>query len=117
MNRCLKNPAVKFEKIVQKLLSEYVAVLPDDLKHTLTPYHSKHPHLYGLPKMHKPYIPLRPTGSSTGSTRSALAGLLCKIMTPGVGKSEPFVKKKKFRTFHTIVIVRKSSKFIYPSQP
>jgi hypothetical protein len=33
-------------------------VFPSALKHKLTPYHSKPPHLYGLLKMHKPDIPL-----------------------------------------------------------
>lgn len=46
---------------MQKLLSKYKAVLLVGLKAKTYPYHSKPPHLYGLPKIHKPDVPLRPT--------------------------------------------------------
>jgi hypothetical protein len=49
-------------------------------------------HLYGLPKVHKPDIPLRPIVSSIGSPCYALVGFLCKILCPLAGKSESFVK-------------------------
>jgi hypothetical protein len=62
------------------------------LIHKLTPYHSKPPHLYGLPKIHKPDIPLRPIVSSIGSPCYALAGYLHKILSPLAGKSESFVR-------------------------
>jgi hypothetical protein len=77
---------------VQKLLSKHKAALPTGLKHKLTPHHSKPPHLYGLPKIHKPEIPLRPTVSSIGSPCYALAGFIHKILSPLVGKSQSFVK-------------------------
>jgi hypothetical protein len=66
--------------------------LSTNLKHKLTPYHSKPPHLYGLPKIHKPNIPLRPIVSSIGSPCYALAGFIHKILCPLAGKSESFVK-------------------------
>ncbi|PNF39526.1 hypothetical protein B7P43_G11037, partial [Cryptotermes secundus] len=48
---------------IWKLLMKHKTVLLVALKHKLTPYQSKPPHLYGLPKMHKPDITLRPITS------------------------------------------------------
>jgi hypothetical protein len=87
-----KDPIAKVERIVQKLLSKYKTALPTDLKHKLTPYHSKPLHLHGLPKIHKLDIPLRPIVSSIGSPCYALAGFLHKILSPFARKSESFVK-------------------------
>jgi hypothetical protein len=88
----LKHPTAKVERKEQKLLSKHKTALLTDLKHKLTPYHSKPSHLYSLPKIHKPDIPLRPTVSSIGSPCNALAGFLHKILNLLAGKSESFVK-------------------------
>ncbi|PNF20184.1 hypothetical protein B7P43_G16972 [Cryptotermes secundus] len=87
-----KDPTAKVESKVQKLLSKYKTTLPTDLKHRLTPYHSKPPHLYGLPKIHKAGIPLRPIVSSIGCPCLALASFLRKILSPFAGKFDSFVK-------------------------
>jgi hypothetical protein len=76
----------KMERKVQKHLSKYKTALPTDLKHKLTPYDRKPPYLYGLPKIHKPDILLRPVVSSIGSLCYALAGFLHKILSPFSGK-------------------------------
>jgi hypothetical protein len=65
---------------IEKLLINHKIVLPAALKHKLTPYHSKPPHLYGLPKIHKPDIPLRSTVSSTDSPCYAVTYFLLKIL-------------------------------------
>jgi hypothetical protein len=62
-----KDPTSQIERKIQRLLSKHKSILSTDLKRKLTPYHSKPPHLYGLPKIHKPDIPLRPIVSSIGS--------------------------------------------------
>jgi hypothetical protein len=80
-----KNDAAKVERKIQKLLSKHKTALPTGLKHKLTPYHNRPPHLYGLPKIHKPDIPLRPIVCP-------IAGFLYKILSPLAGKSESFVK-------------------------
>jgi hypothetical protein len=87
-----KDPTAKVERKVQQILAKYKTVLPTEVKRKLTPYHSKPPHLYGLPKIHKPDIPLRPIVSSIGSPYYALAGFLHKILSPVAGRSESFVK-------------------------
>jgi hypothetical protein len=61
---------------MQKLLTKHKTVLPATLKHKLTPYHNKPPHLCGLPKIQKPDIPLRHIVSSIDSTSYALAEFL-----------------------------------------
>jgi hypothetical protein len=87
-----KDPTAKVERKVQKLLSTHKTALPTNLKHKLTPYHSKLLHLIGLPKIHKPDNPLRPIVSSVGSSYNALAGFLHKILNPLAGKLESFIK-------------------------
>ena len=55
-----KDSTAKIEMKVQKLFSKYKTVLTSHLKQTLTLYHSKPPHVYGLPKIHKHDISRRP---------------------------------------------------------
>jgi hypothetical protein len=55
-----KDPTAKLRRKVYKLLSKHKTALSNNLKCKLTPYNSKPPHLYGLPKVHKPDIPLSP---------------------------------------------------------
>jgi hypothetical protein len=62
-----KDPTSQIERKIWKLLTKHKTVIPAALKRKLTPYHSKLPHLYGLPKIHKPDIPLRPTVRSIDS--------------------------------------------------
>jgi hypothetical protein len=87
-----KDPTATAERKIQNILSNHKTPLPTDLKHKLALYHSKPPPLYGLPKIHKPDIPLRPIMSSIGSPCYALAGFLHKILSPLTGKSEFFIK-------------------------
>nr|XP_053627747.1 uncharacterized protein LOC128685277 [Cherax quadricarinatus] len=47
------------------------------------------PYFYGLPKTHKPDIPLRPIISSRGSVSYSLASWLAKILTPFLGTFSP----------------------------
>jgi hypothetical protein len=50
------------------------------------------PYLYGLPKIHKPYIPLRPIVSSIDSPCYALTEFLYKILSPLAGSTDSFMK-------------------------
>jgi hypothetical protein len=87
-----EHPTPKAERKIQKLLSKHKTSLFIDLKHKLTPYHSKPSHLYSLPKIHKPDITLRSIVSPIGSPCYGLGGFLHKIVSPLAGKSESFVK-------------------------
>jgi hypothetical protein len=88
----LKDPTAKVERKVQNLLPEHKTALLAGLKHKLTPYHRKSPHLYGLSKIHKPGIPLRPIVCSVGSPCYSLAGFLHETLSLLAGKSESFIK-------------------------
>lgn len=87
-----KDPTAGVERKIQKHLYKHKTVLPIDLKYKLMPYHSKPPHLYGLPKIHKSDITLRPTVSSIGSPCYDLHGFIQKMLSPLAGQSESFVK-------------------------
>ena len=50
---------------------------------------------YGLPKIHKPNVPLRPIVASQGSPTYAFAKYLAEILKPVVGKSEHHVVYSK----------------------
>ncbi len=58
----------------------------------LSPQNSKPPHLYGLPKIHKPLIPLRPIVSSIDSPTCKLSKFLVPILNPLFGCREFYVK-------------------------
>jgi hypothetical protein len=58
------------------------------LKWKLAPYHIRPPHLHGLPKVHKPDIPLKPIINSIDSPCYGLARFLHKILSPLARKSE-----------------------------
>jgi hypothetical protein len=87
-----EDPTAKVERRAEQLLSKHSTALLTDVKRKLNPYHSRPLHLYGLPKIHKPDIPVRLVVSSVGSPSYALAGFLYKILSPRSGKSESFVK-------------------------
>jgi hypothetical protein len=90
-----KDPTSQIERKIRQLLTKHKTVLPVALKRKLTPYHSKPPHLYGLPKIHKPDIPLRPIVSSIDSPCYALSEFLHKILSPLAGNTGSFVKNSE----------------------
>ena len=68
--KTLKNdPSKKPERTIDSTLKELVRnrEFIEELKKRITLQHSYHPQLYGLPKTHKPAVPLRPIVSSIGS--------------------------------------------------
>ncbi|KAI8515581.1 hypothetical protein Bbelb_063940 [Branchiostoma belcheri] len=85
-----KDPTNKFKgkisSALKKLQTEGVLDRPTYLK--LNPTTEQPPAFYGLPKIHKQSVPLRPIVSSIGSVTYELAGFLAKILGPLVGKSK-----------------------------
>lgn len=67
-----KDPTISMENKIYKVVKKQSSVITASFRTHLTPHHSKPPHLYGLPKIHKPSIPLRPIVSSRGSPTSNL---------------------------------------------
>jgi hypothetical protein len=66
---------------VQKLLTKHKVLFTSAQKHKLTLYHNSAPFIYGLPKIHKPGVPLHPMVNCTGTPCVALAGLLHIILS------------------------------------
>ena len=53
----------------------------------LKPSNTKAPRFYGLPKIHKPDMPLRPIVSTIGSPTYSLAKFVTKIISPLTGQT------------------------------
>ena len=74
--------------------------LRPNLYHRLRSSAGKTPLLYGLPKIHKPNVPLRPIVSFINSPTYHLSKHLVDILSPLVGNSESNVKNStQFATF------------------
>ena len=58
----------------------------------LSPQCSTPPQMYGLPKIHKDGIPLRPTVSAIGSPTYRLAKKLAGILSPLAGRTDTYMK-------------------------
>ena len=62
------------------------------------------PRFYGLPKIHKPGIPLRPIVSFVNSPTYAISGYLARILSPVVGNTD-------YTDFnHNVKVAQKPSK-------
>ena len=66
--------------------------ITDALYYRINPTSEAVPKFYGLPKVHKNNIPLRPILSSIGSITFKTAQFLASILSPLVGKTVHFVK-------------------------
>ena len=68
--------------------------------YTLEALAGKTPALYGLPKIHKPGVPLRPVASFVTSPIYQLSKYLATILSPLMGKSQSSVRNsREFATF------------------
>ncbi|XP_076655132.1 uncharacterized protein LOC143360299 [Halictus rubicundus] len=85
-----KDPTKTLERITTTIIKQ--AKLPDHVHKTIIPKESKAPRLYGLPKIHKPDIPLRPIVSTIGSPTYKLAKYLTNILKPLTGSTPSYIK-------------------------
>ena len=67
-------------------------LIPQTKYRQLIQHYSKLPHIYGLPKINKNCIPLRPIVSNRGSACHPLSRFLVEIINPQTGKSSSYVK-------------------------
>jgi hypothetical protein len=72
----------------------------DIVKYKLTSHDRRSPHLYGLPKIHKPYIFLTATVSSIGSPYFVLVGFL---LHREIGPFRTIVEIVSLQSLHTLV--------------
>ena len=82
-----KDPTLKMKRKLSQILSRNKDLIPQIKYRQLTQHYSKLPHIYGLPKIHKDGIPLRPIVSNRGSACHPLRRFLVKIISPLACKS------------------------------
>lgn len=90
-----KDPTKSLETKIGKTLRKHKAYFTDTQRKRLTPHHSKTPHMYGLPKIHKVGVPLRPIVSSRGSPSRELCRFLLPILKPLSGNTDSHVINTK----------------------
>ena len=88
--------ATQASKLTDKLKSlERSGDIPTRLYHELRPSGSQPPRIYGLPKVHKPEVPLRPIASCIGSPSYCLSKFITSLISPLGGKTSTHVKNSK----------------------
>ena len=92
-----RDPAPALESKMNDMLISFKksGSLPLAMHRKLRSSAGKTPSFYGLPKIHKTGIPLRPIVSFIGSPTYNLSNYLVTVLSPMVGKSSSFVKNSK----------------------
>jgi hypothetical protein len=88
--KILNNPIKKITREVKKAINN--SSLDERTKKRLLPNSEITPRIYGLPKIHKEGIPLRPIVNTIGSPTYELAKYIAKILGPLVGHTDSFIK-------------------------
>nr|XP_050046416.1 uncharacterized protein LOC126543334 [Dermacentor andersoni] len=89
-----KDPTVNLLTKLQKLFSKVFKFVPPQKKylyHRILPANGSAPAIYGLPKVHKPCVPLRPIVDFTRSPLYQLSGYLHQVLSPLAGKTAPHI--------------------------
>jgi hypothetical protein len=89
-----KDPTQSHERKITKALKnlERIDEIPTQLYRRLKPTGSKPPLFYGLPKIHKVGIPLRPIVASIGSPSYSLSKYIASLISPLAGNTVSFIK-------------------------
>ncbi|XP_077535913.1 uncharacterized protein LOC144148203 [Haemaphysalis longicornis] len=85
-----KDPTTRLQAKLQKLLSKIFQFVPPQQKHfyyRLPCTNGSAPAIYGLAKVHKPGVPLRPIVDFTRSPLHRLSGYLHQVLAPLAGKT------------------------------
>ena len=76
-------------KLSEKLLSlKRTGSLSEAVYNKIRPRHNQPPRIYGLPRIHKADVPLRPIVSCLNTFAYDLSAYLANILSPLTGKSE-----------------------------
>ncbi len=88
------NPTAKWEKILRKFLLQLKngGYLPNRLYRFLRPSDARTPQLYGLPKIHKPSVPLQPVVSVVHSFNFNIGKFLVWLLSPYMMTCDSYVK-------------------------
>ena len=89
-----RDPTLKVEKEIASALKLVCKEghISDKFCDQLTPRYTEPPQIYGLPKVHKEGVPMRPIVSPIGSPMYCLAKELARILTPLTSKNTYTVK-------------------------
>ena len=82
-----KDPTLKTERKLSQILGKNKDIIPQTKYRQLIQHYSKLPHIYGIPKIHKDGIPLRPIVSNRGSACHPCSRFLVEIISLLTGKS------------------------------
>ena len=95
--KILKDPTSATERKITKELKdlEQKKLILKNQMNRSKPTASRPPKLYGLPKIHKPEVPLRPSVSCIGSPIYQLAKHVTSLITPLTGRTSSFVKNSR----------------------
>ena len=85
-----KDPTESTERKTTSLIKK--STLPEELSNKLCPTGSRPPRLYGLPKIHKEGVPLRPIVSNIGAPTYQLSKHLAALLGQLTGNSTHHVK-------------------------
>ncbi|XP_045535026.1 uncharacterized protein LOC123721196 [Papilio machaon] len=90
------NPTQRVNRETLALINKHKDVLPSDVhKHLIQPRIVQPPKLYGLPKVHKDNVPLRPIVSQIDSPTYYLAKHVANVLQPLVGRTTSHVKNSR----------------------
>lgn len=110
-----KDPSKKIQTTVNNLINKWQKnnFIDKKLKFKLICHNGQTPYIYGLPKLHKTNIPLRPIVSTVCSATYKLSKFLSEILANVMGKNEHhikdswdfhnFIKNKKVPKNHILV--------------
>ena len=110
-----RDPAPALERRMNDFLIalKKKGVLPTNLYYKIRSSAGKTPRLYGLPKVHKPGIPLRPIVSFISSPTYQLSKHLANILSPLVGNaSSHVINSFEFSAFITKQKLPKDTKLV-----
>ncbi|CAH2088741.1 unnamed protein product [Euphydryas editha] len=90
------NPTARVTRKTTKLIQENRSVIGEEVsKNLLRTRNIQPPKLYGLPKIHKRDVPLRPIVSQTDSPTYELAKHVASVLQPLVGHTSSYVKDSR----------------------
>ncbi len=89
--RLPRDPTSRILRRTNQLLKE--SSIPEEEQRIIKKSEAIAPRLYGLPKIHKQEVPLRPIVSAIGSPTYALSKYLCSLLRPHIGKTKTFIKR------------------------
>ena len=95
--RVKRDPTVATERKVLKEVRELEKkeLIPRNLGTRLKPSASTSPKLYGLPKIHKTQVPMRPIVSCIGSPTYNLAKYITTLISPLTGRTPSYIKNSQ----------------------